>query len=165
MILAFVASGCATTKSRTISGQILGKLAWEAEADAKPVTNARVQIGVAKAVAKKPDTGPRFELPHGLDALTNLRGVAVTAPDGLYAFEALFTPWVDEDYPLLEGWEYDVEVVAPGYYIFTTSFVYDGSDPALDWVLERKPRDVEDKTGGVQENTYIIKPTTARRFE
>ena len=165
-LLLFVASGCATTgKARQISGKILGKLAWESPAEAAPVLNARVQIGVARAVAKRPDTGPRFELPHGLDALTNLRGVAVTAGDGLYAFEALFTPWVDEDYPLLQGWEYNVEVVAPGYYIFTTSFVYEGQDPGLELVLERKPRDVVDDTGGVQENTYVIKPTTARRFE
>jgi len=166
ILLLCVASGCATTgKSRLISGQILGKLAWEDSGAAKPVTNARVQVAVAKPVSNKPETGPRFELPHGLDALTNLRGIAVTAADGLYSFDALFTPWVDEDYPLLKGWRYDVEVVAPGYYIFTTSFVYEGQDPALDWVLEKKPQDVTDNTGGVKENTYMIRETTARRFE
>ena len=163
--LLFVAPGCSTGKARLISGSVLGKLAYEPEAAARPVTNARVLIAVGKAVSKKPDTGPRFELPYGLDALTNLRGIAVSAPDGTYSFDALFTPWVEEDYPLLKGWNYEVQIVAPGYYVFNTSFVYDGSDPALNWVLERKANDVVDDTGGVQENIYLLTPATIHRFE
>ncbi len=165
LTLLLAASGCATTKARIISGSVLGKLAYEPDVAAQPVTNARVLIAVAEAVSKKPETGPRFELPYGLDALTNLRGIAVTAPDGTYTFDALFTPWVEEDYPMLKGWRYDVEVDAPGYYVFRTSFVYEGKDPTLDWVLERKANDVIDDTGGVQENTYLLRPSTAHRFE
>lgn len=161
----FVAPGCSTGKARLISGAVLGKLSYEPDAAAKPVTNARVLIAVDKAVSNKPETGPRFELPYGLDALTNLRGIAVSAPDGSYAVDALFTPWVEEDYPLLKGWSYEVEIVAPGYYVFTTSFVYDGSDPTLNWVLERKANDVVDDTGGVQENMYLLTPAKIRRFE
>ncbi len=165
LALLFVATGCSTGKARLISGNVLGKLSYEPEAAAKPVSNARVLIAVDKAVTNKPETGPRFELPYGLDALTNLRGIAVSAPDGTYSFDALFTPWVEEDYPLLKGWNYEVEIVAPGYYVFNTSFEYDGSDPSLNWVLERKPNDVVDDTGGVQENMYLLKRSTTKRFE
>lgn len=165
LLLLLAASGCETGKTRLISGSVLGKLSYEPDGAATPVTNARVLIAVSKAVTSKPETGPRFELPYGLDALTNLRGIAVTAPTGEYAFDALFTPWVEEDYPLLKGWNYEVEIVAPGYYVYKTSFVYEGKDPQLSWVLERKANDVIDETGGVQENTYMLRPARAHRFE
>ncbi|MCO4773409.1 MAG: hypothetical protein KDA24_25475 [Deltaproteobacteria bacterium] len=163
-----LASGCATTYTgRSISGRILGKAAFGPTEEPKPVENARIQIQVKEPSVKKPEEGPRFKLPHGIDALTNLRGVSVTTTDGAYLFDSLFTPWVDEeDHPLLRGWTYSVEIVAPGYYIYEEEFVYDGEPvQAKDFVLERKPNDVQDKTGGVSENPHLMRPTTAKRFE
>jgi len=165
--LVLAASGCATTGARSISGRILGKVSIGAEAEPKPVENARIQIQVREPASKKPEEGPRFKLPHGIDALTNLRGVSVTTSDGAYAFDGLFTPWVDEeDHPLLRGWAYTVEIVAPGYYIYRDEFVYDGEPIQIrDFVLEKKPHDVVDNTGGVSENRHLMRPSTSKRFE
>ncbi len=167
LAVAVVGSGCATTSIRSISGQVLGKTAIGPDTDSTPVQNARIQLRVVEPASKRPEEGPRFKLPHGIDALTNLRGVAVTTPEGAYAFENLFTPWVDdEEHPLLQGWLYEVEIVAPGYYIFRESFVYEGEPIQLrDWTLERKPRDVQDSTGGVIENTHLMRESVGKRFE
>jgi len=167
VVVAVVGSGCATTSIRSISGQVLGKTAIGPDTDSTPVQNARIQLRVVEPASKRPEEGPRFKLPHGIDALTNLRGVAVTTPEGAYAFENLFTPWVDdEEHPLLQGWLYEVEIVAPGYYIFRESFVYEGEPIQVrDWTLERKPRDVQDSTGGVIENTHLMRESVGKRFE
>lgn len=165
--VAIFGGGCATTGDRSISGHILGKATVGPITEASPVQNARIQLRVVEPASKRPEEGPRFKLPHGIDALTNLRGVAVTTADGVYAFESLFTPWVDdEEHPLLQGWLYEVEIVAPGYYIFRESFVYEGETVQLrDWTLEKKPRDVHDSTGGVLENTHLMRESVGKRFE
>jgi|GEM_PF-1302929 len=163
-----LASGCATTSgARSISGHILGKTSFEDRAQASPVENARVQLRVVEPASKRPEEGPRFKLPHGIDALTNLRGVAVTKSNGVYAFENLFTPWVDdEEHPLIQGWQYEIEIVAAGYYIFRESFVYEGEKVQVrDWILEEKPHNVEDTTGGVSENTHLMRKSVSKRFE
>ncbi len=165
--LTLLASGCATTGARSISGRILGKVTLGTSSEPAPVENARIQIQVNEPASNKPEEGPRFKLPHGIDAITNLRGVAVTTADGAYAFDGLFTPWVDEeDHPLLRGWTYSVEIVAPGYYIYRDEFVYDGEPVQVrDFVLEKKPHDVVDNTGGVSENRHMMRPTSTKRFE
>ncbi len=162
-----LASGCATTGARSISGRILGRDTMGPPADPVPVENARIQIRVMEPASAKPEEGPRYKLPYGIDALTNLRGVAVTTSAGTYSFENLFTPWVDdEEHPLLKGWAYEVEIVAPGYYIFKESFVYQGeSEQVMDWILDRKTHDVEDTTGGVSENPYLMRRSSSKRFE
>ncbi len=168
LLLTALGPGCATTYgARSISGQVLGKVAIGPDLEARPVENARIKIQVYEPAAKRPEEGPRFKLPHGIDALVNLRGVAVTDSAGLYIFDSLFTPWVDEEeHPLIRGWTYRVEIVAPGYYIYEEDFVYEGEGIQVrDFVLERKPNDVEDTTGGVSENTHLMRPASSKRFE
>lgn len=168
LLLTALISGCATKYgTRSISGRILGKTAFGPDQEANPVENARIKIQVYEPAAKKPEEGPRFKLPHGIDALINLRGVAVTDREGAYIFDSLFTPWVDEEeHPLIRGWTYKIEIVAPGYYIYEEDFVYEGEVIQVrDFVLERKPNDVEDTTGGVSENTHLMRPASSKRFE
>lgn len=83
----------------------------------------------------------------------DLVGVSITNPTGKFTIGELSSPEEGKEYPLMNNWRYTVKIDAAGYWIFEEEIEVSRKAGALEFILKSKDYNVEDDTGGVQQNT------------
>ncbi len=131
--------GCPSA-AKTITGQIN----VTREGQTSPVADAQVRLWPS-------DPGKKSVLFES-EPVSNLRGVGLTRASGQFEVSSLTSAETHAEYELLKGWTYTIEVEVPGYYITSSTFEYAGGQAWVEMVIDEKPVDVLDTSGGVQEN-------------
>jgi hypothetical protein len=153
MLLAMAAllAACPGGASTMITGRIVVK---RAEGSA-PVPDAQVRIWPLEPGSR----AQKFES----EAVQNLRGVALTKPNGGFEVGVLSSSATQTEYPLVKGWTYKIEVEVPGFYITSSSFEYAGGSQYVEMEIEEKTVDVLDTSGGVQEEEKELQRGSVRK--
>lgn len=141
LVLALL-GGCPSGKS---SNTIAGHIEVTLDQEIIPLANANVMIRPVE-----PDTEQkRNDDPP--EVTVNLRGVSTTNASGSFLVTSLASSATFTEYPLLRGWNYEIRIEAPGYYIYHGSFPYEKGAGYLEIQLEEKDTDdVLDDSGMIE---------------
>ncbi|MEE2830589.1 MAG: hypothetical protein VX498_15485 [Myxococcota bacterium] len=139
-VLVFLLPGCGAEAS-----YLGGKVVASREGKLIPIPAARVTV---KPVSQLED-GAKFsdEQP------SVLRGLATTQSSGTFEIAVLSSPMTQQEYPLLRGWRYSIQIEVPGYYIASSEFDYLGGNRFLEVEIAEKVVDVLDDSGGIETDT------------
>ena len=160
LLVTLVALSLALVACRNRSGDAVGGVIRVTNAEKiHPIAQAQIKltplapIAGAKGVDEQPE------------AAGNLRGVDTTNDTGAFRIASLSSDQTFQEYELLRNWTYQLQVLVPGYYIYSAEFPFESGTSEVEVTLKQKGNDVEDDSDGVQFHVNGVQMGSIRRHQ